>query len=664
MSLSSLLLETLALVGGTVHSLVPGEAPREATIVIEDGHITAVGVGLAVPSGAQVVDVRGLHLIPGLIDGFAYHDPEHDLLYTAAGVTLVRDHGNDLSKIFESRELEQRDANVGPTLSISGAVFDGVPPSTAASLVVRNTDEARDALTRLSDEQIDFVAFQSNLTAEPWRSLCKTAAEKKLQVWGPLLKGMKLEDALAGGQSGFVFLDCLLPSGATWDSAEIVACEPAAKKLAAAGARVTPVLRERVRTLENPAAEHDELNLLSPQYGVMWVAEAEQRAKTIDDASKHKIEVLLGKQRALLSILFKAGVVLVPGSGAPHPWLMPGEGLRRELLEWQGAGIPAADVLRAATSGAAKALGLDGERGTLAVGKLADIVALRADPELDVAALAEVDQVVLRGKLLTRPDLDRRLAALTERQRVAREALNKPIEVAEPTLPDGQVLLAGRVQTTVIGPYAAERWAIVRELDDTLTFCGKRVVRPGGDSPNVTFDVRQRVSNGRFASFEVTAKSGSHEMVVRGFQLGDQWRIERRRDGGFIDNRAAVDKLAAIDAGSVTTMMLLAHTRAPGAFPVLRFDEGLEVEVVRWDLALDDDGDHAFRTPQGLKAAGFFENGALKMVVEQSGQSSLQTMSMEIDDRGGAGLPLPEDKLALMRKAAKAQGASSPRDGK
>jgi large subunit ribosomal protein L23 len=41
-----------------------------------------------------------------------------------------------------------------------------------------------------------------------------------------------------------------------------------------------------VLELKNPADENDELNLLSPQYGVMWVAEAEQRAKTIDEASK------------------------------------------------------------------------------------------------------------------------------------------------------------------------------------------------------------------------------------------------------------------------------------------------------------------------------------------------------------------------------------------
>src|SRR6185436_9152604 len=139
-----------------------------------------------------------------------------------------------------------------------------------------------------------------------------------------------------------------------------------------------------------------------------------------------------------------------------------------------------------------RALGLDGERGTLAAGKIADVVALRADPELDVGALSEVEWVVLRGKLLARADLDRRLAALTERQRVAREALLKPIEVAAPALPEGQVLLAGRVETnTPLGPYAAERWAIVREVDETLTFCGKRVVRAGGDAADTTLDVRQ-----------------------------------------------------------------------------------------------------------------------------------------------------------------------------
>ncbi len=58
--------ETLAWVGGTVHP-VSSEAIDGATVVVEDGKITAVGRGVAVPAGATVIDTAGKHLYPGFI---------------------------------------------------------------------------------------------------------------------------------------------------------------------------------------------------------------------------------------------------------------------------------------------------------------------------------------------------------------------------------------------------------------------------------------------------------------------------------------------------------------------------------------------------------------------------------------------------------------------
>jgi hypothetical protein len=368
-------------------------------------------------------------------------------------------------------------------------------------------------------------------------------------------------------------------------------------------------------------------------------------------------------QRTVLRALDEAGATLVPGSGAPHPWLMPGHGLARELESWQRAGVPAAKILERATAGAARALGVEAQRGTIAAGKVADLVLVRGDPSADVAALAAVETVVLRGRVHSRRDLDAALLDLAARQAAVRAAARAPIAVEPPALPEGVLLLSGRVETiSPAGTVAAERWAIVREPDGVLTFRGRRVVPGGAAHGDLTVDLTQRVSGTRLDSFQVEVASAGHALAVRGVFTAEQWRIERRADGVFVDNRAAKDRIAAVDTGSATTFMLLAHTRGTGPFPVLRFDEGLELEVVRWDLALDDDGDHAFRTPQGLKLAGFAENGALKAVVEQRGQTGMQTTSMEIDAHGGAGLPLPADKLALMR-AKSAETDERPSDG-
>ena len=58
--------ETIALVGGTVHP-VSGPAIQEATVVIQDGKILAVGAAIVLPAGARVVSVAGKHVYPGYL---------------------------------------------------------------------------------------------------------------------------------------------------------------------------------------------------------------------------------------------------------------------------------------------------------------------------------------------------------------------------------------------------------------------------------------------------------------------------------------------------------------------------------------------------------------------------------------------------------------------
>ena len=60
--------QVVALTGGTVHSMVPGEEPRVATVLVEDGQFLAVGPDLEIPEGAMVIELNGAHLIPGLVD--------------------------------------------------------------------------------------------------------------------------------------------------------------------------------------------------------------------------------------------------------------------------------------------------------------------------------------------------------------------------------------------------------------------------------------------------------------------------------------------------------------------------------------------------------------------------------------------------------------------
>jgi imidazolonepropionase-like amidohydrolase len=68
----------------------------------------------------------------------------------------------------------------------------------------------------------------------------------------------------------------------------------------------------------------------------------------------------------------------------------------------KGVQIPAADILRGATGLAAEAVGMAGELGTLAPGKLADMVVVDGDPLTDITAMQRVHTVIKGGEVLVR----------------------------------------------------------------------------------------------------------------------------------------------------------------------------------------------------------------------------------------------------------------------
>jgi imidazolonepropionase-like amidohydrolase len=81
---------------------------------------------------------------------------------------------------------------------------------------------------------------------------------------------------------------------------------------------------------------------------------------------------------------------------------------------WQEAGIPPANVLRSATLVPAQFMGLDNRLGTVAEGKSASLVLLRANPLEDIRNAQLIEAVFLRGQYYSRDDLNQLLGEAKE----------------------------------------------------------------------------------------------------------------------------------------------------------------------------------------------------------------------------------------------------------
>jgi imidazolonepropionase-like amidohydrolase len=107
-----------------------------------------------------------------------------------------------------------------------------------------------------------------------------------------------------------------------------------------------------------------------------------------------------------------AGVGLLIGTDAMNTGTVPGTSAHDELALLVAAGLTPYEALRAATADAARFLRRGDRAGTITVGAPADLVLLDADPLAAIANTRRIAGVMLRGRWLTRADVDGVLAEL------------------------------------------------------------------------------------------------------------------------------------------------------------------------------------------------------------------------------------------------------------
>jgi hypothetical protein len=125
------------------------------------------------------------------------------------------------------------------------------------------------------------------------------------------------------------------------------------------------------------------------------------------DAEDFAVErELLNRRKWLVGNLFRAGVPLLAGTDTPNPFCFPGFGLHDELALMVESGVTPLGALQAATLNPALFLDATDKYGSVARGKIADLVLLDADPLKDIHNTTKISEVFLNGKEYDRAALD------------------------------------------------------------------------------------------------------------------------------------------------------------------------------------------------------------------------------------------------------------------
>jgi imidazolonepropionase-like amidohydrolase len=113
--------------------------------------------------------------------------------------------------------------------------------------------------------------------------------------------------------------------------------------------------------------------------------------------AKERAADAYGNMVANLQRLHEAGIAIAMGTDAGNPLTVHGPSVYWEMEAMQAAGMPPGAVLRSATETGARAMGRDRDIGTVAAGKIADLVIVRADPLEDIAHMRQIESVVRAG---------------------------------------------------------------------------------------------------------------------------------------------------------------------------------------------------------------------------------------------------------------------------
>jgi imidazolonepropionase-like amidohydrolase len=415
--------DRIALVGGTVIDVNDGSTIPNAVVVIYKTHIETVApaAGFTIPETAEQIDVTGRFLIPGLIDAHAHVRRWALPRYLAYGVTTLRDLHGEGDSIAALRDEVNLGAIPGPRMFIAGAAIDG-PNSTFPGAGIANTpDEAR----KLVDDRVlnhaDLIKVYTRITPELLRPLVVEAGTLSL----PVAAHLGLTDAVTAAQAGVRSIEHMsgVPEAAvakpepfyaaharsffdgwnyferSWGTLDSASLSRVARALADARVYVVPtlVLHDIYSRLDDPAIiSSSALNIVPDSEKTRWDVPNMITRAGWTSADFAAFRQARANQDLFLREFRGAGGVIVTGTEAPGPIIIPGLSQHRELELLVAAGLSNKDALGAATRSAAALLAAD-SLGRIAPGKVADILVLSANPLDNISNTQTIEKVILRG---------------------------------------------------------------------------------------------------------------------------------------------------------------------------------------------------------------------------------------------------------------------------
>ncbi|RYZ70931.1 MAG: amidohydrolase, partial [Lysobacteraceae bacterium] len=384
-------------------------------LLLREGRIVSIAnAGGELAAADHVIDAGGKVLLPGLFDMHAHFGPWDGGLHLATGVTTVRDMGNDNATLQQLMAQLKEGKLLGPDVVPAGFIEGESKMSARNGFVIKNLAEARKAVDWYADHGYPQIKVYNSFPRELLRETAAYAHERGLRVSGHVPAFMRAEDVVEQGYDEIQHINQLMLNFFVTPQTDTRTLERfylVAKKTAGLDLHSPPVqdfialLASKQIVVDPTLATFEFIHKRDGQQSPIIADVADhlppdiQRSRRVaemdipDDATAALYTRSFDKLVEFVGRMYTAGVPVVAGTDE-----LPGFTLQRELELYAKAGISPAQVLQIATWNAAKYTGTLQDRGSVTVGKRADLVLVEGDPTTDISDIRKVALVIAGGR--------------------------------------------------------------------------------------------------------------------------------------------------------------------------------------------------------------------------------------------------------------------------
>ncbi len=401
-----------------------GAPAREGqTIVIRDGRIAALGMtaSVAIPAGAETIDLAGKSVIPGLVmlHEHLYYPTGPGMygqlglsflrLYLAGGVTTMRTGGN-LSGYADINFKRGIDSGVvaGPAMDATAPYLNGGPFPLRQVRILKGPEDARKMVAYWADEGATSFKAYMQITRAELGAAIEEAHKRGIKVTGHLCSVTFAEAAKLGIDNlehGFLVASDFVPNK------QPDLCPAGSRQAFDAVDPAGPVARELIRELvARKVAITSTLTVFEtsvpgrpvPPGLEVLVPQLREQFERQHAAIARQTDTLrvagLRKEMAMELAFARAGGLLVAGTDPTgYGGVLPGYSNQRALELLVEAGFTPLEAISIGTLNGAKYLGRDAQIGTIAVGKQADLVVVGGNPTERIQDVRNVEIVFRLG---------------------------------------------------------------------------------------------------------------------------------------------------------------------------------------------------------------------------------------------------------------------------